>query len=85
MSILIITNWITDGYASYLDAFVGDSLEILSCPSYTFLRSILRHICTGVILHLYLICLQFLFFPHTPPPGEMMFEMVPGGRFIVHL
>lgn len=31
----------------------------------------------------YLFAISFL--PPHPPPGEMMFEMVPGGIFIVHL
>ena len=32
-------SWITDGDVSYLNSFVGDSLELLSCTSYSFLRS----------------------------------------------
>lgn len=37
--IFIEIGWITDGDISYLNSFVGDSLELLSCTSYSFLRS----------------------------------------------
>lgn len=44
---------VSDYDGSYLDSFVGDSLDILSCAFIlSFLRSIFTLTYTGVILHL---------------------------------